>query len=242
VWTSGAQYADFGYALCRTDPDVPKHRGLTAFLVDMRAPGVEARPLRQMTGGSSFNEVFFTDVRVPDAMRLGEVGGGWSVAITTLGFERAGAGGISATTADRLVATAQALGRADDPVIRQLLARAVTHQTLMGLNKRRVLARQRAGATPGPEGSIGKLFWTEGLRLLNEVAGTILGPRLVADTGEWGTYAWSEHLLGTSGFRVAAGTDEVQRNILGERVLGLPADVRSDRDLPFRDVPRDVPR
>jgi len=237
VWTSGAQYAAWGYALCRTDPDVPKHRGLTAFIVPMDAPGVEVRPLRQMTGGSSFNEVFFTDVHVPDDLRLGEVGAGWSVAITTLGFERGSAGGRGGVVG-RLMALAAHVGRQDDPVVRQLIAKAYTHEKLLALNVERAKSRLRAGETPGPEGSIGKLFWTEGLRLNNHIATTLLGPRMVADTGEWGTYAWSELLLGTAGFRVAAGTDEVQRNILSERVLGMPPEPRVDRDVAFRDVPR----
>lgn len=237
VWTSGAQYADWGYILCRTDPDAPKHRGLTAFIVPMTAPGVEIRPLRQMTGGSSFNEVFFTDVLVPDDYRLGAVGDGWRVAVTTLGFERGGAGGRGGVV-PRLMALARHRGRQDDPVIRQLIAKAYTHEKLLGLTIERAKSRLRAGETPGPEGSIGKLYWTEGLRLNNEVAAALLGPELIADTGEWGTYAWSELLLGTAGFRVAAGTDEVQRNILSERVLGLPGEPRVDRDVAFRDVPR----
>jgi alkylation response protein AidB-like acyl-CoA dehydrogenase len=239
VWTSGAQYADWGYILCRTDVSVAKHRGLTAFVVPMTSPGVDVRPLRQITGGASFNEVFFADVRVPDALRLGDVGEGWRVALTTLGFERGGAGsGGEGAEPHALVALAQHLGRTDEPVIRQLLARAYIHQRLLALNGDRAKARSKAGEPPGPEGSIGKLFWTEGLRLTNEVASLLLGPRLVADTGEWGTFAWTEHLLGTAGYRVAAGTDEVQRNILGERVLGLPSEPRVDTKIAFRDIPR----
>jgi alkylation response protein AidB-like acyl-CoA dehydrogenase len=239
VWTSGANYAAWGYIQCRTDPTVPKHRGLTAFVVPMSAPGVTVRPLRQMTGGSSFNEVFFTDVRVGDDARLGPLGEGWKVAVTTLGFERGATGddgGLAAV--QRLIALARHLGRSDDALIRQVLARAWMHQKLLELTRARVKDKLRTGETPGPEASISKLFWTDGHRLINEVAAALLGPKLVADTGEWGTYAWSEHLLGAPGYRVAGGTDEVQRNIISERVLGLPLEPRTDRDLPFKDVPR----
>lgn len=235
VWTSGAQFADWGYVLCRTDPSVPKHRGLTAFAVPMSAPGVEVRPLRQMTGGSSFNEVFFTDVRVPDADRLGGIGEGWRVALTTLGYERGsfeGPAGSDATMR-RLIGLARHVGREGSPLVRQGLARAYIHQRLTALLVQRVKAQLLAGDTPGPEASLVKLAWTQGLQLYNEVASTLLGPMLVADSGEWGTYAWAEHVLGAPGYRIAGGSDEVLRNILGERVLGLPSDPRVDRDIPF---------
>jgi alkylation response protein AidB-like acyl-CoA dehydrogenase len=236
VWTSGAQYADWGYALCRTDPSVPKHRGLTAFIVPMAADGVEIRPLRQATGGSSFNEVFFRDVRIPDDLRLGEVGQGWQVALTTLGFERSTAAGENIhEQANRLVMLARHLDRAGDPVVRDLLARVAIQDRILLATQRRVKAQLSAGATPGPEGSLGKLMWTEGLRLVNEAAAEILGPRLVADSGEWGTFAWSEHLLGTTGYRIAGGTDEIQRNIISERILQLPPEPRVDKDRPFRE-------
>ncbi|HEX9547083.1 MAG TPA: acyl-CoA dehydrogenase family protein [Acidimicrobiales bacterium] len=234
VWTSGAQFADWGYIICRSDIDAPKHRGLTAFVVPMKSAGIEVRPLRQMTGGASFNEVFLTDVRVPDSSRLGEPGDGWRAALTTLGFERSGGGSYGGTsTFRRLAALAQHLGRGSDPVVRQLLARVYTHQRLQRLNSERVRARSRRGDIPGPEGSIGKLFWTEGLQLVNDLASVLLGPRLAADTGEWGMYAWGEHLHGSAGYRIAAGTDEIQRNILSERILGLPSEPRADRDVPF---------
>ena len=227
VWTSGAQFADYGYLLARTDTDVAKHKGITGFIVDMRSPGVTVRPLRQMSGGSSFNEVFFDDAVVPDSMRLGGVGQGWAVAMTTLGFERGstgggGAGGSVGGHMIRLLQLAEHTGAGADLVIRQALARAWTNQRLLGMNSQRVKAKSRAGQTPGPEGSIGKLAWTKGLTEMATVASTILGPRLTADTGEWGTYAWVDFLLGGCGYRVAGGTDEIQRNIIAERALGLP--------------------
>ncbi len=226
VWTSGAQFADFGYLLARTDPDVPKHQGITAFIVDMRTPGVTVRPLRQMSGGSSFNEVFFDDVVIPDSMRMDEPGRGWAVAITTLGFERGssggGGGGIVGGHMIRLMQLAQHTGATADPVIRQALAKAWTNQRLLNLNAQRLKAKLRSGQTPGPEGSIGKLAWTMGLTEMADLAARILGPSLSADTGEWGTYAWGDFVTGARGYRVAGGTDEIQRNIIGERALGLP--------------------
>jgi len=224
VWTSGAQYADHGYILCRTDPAAPKHRGITAFLIPMDAPGIEVRPLRQMSGGASFNEVFLTDVVVPDTARLGDVNEGWRVALTTLGFERAarsgGTGG--ADMFGRLLDLARHLGRTDDPLVRQHLASVYVHGRLRSMNRRRAGARLRAGGVPGPEGSISKLMLTQGLQEVADTAALLLGPRLGADSGEWGTYAWSEFVNGVPGFRIAGGSDEIQRNIIAERALGLP--------------------
>ncbi|HEV8626342.1 MAG TPA: acyl-CoA dehydrogenase family protein [Acidimicrobiia bacterium] len=224
VWTSGAQYADHGYILCRTDPAAPKHRGITAFLIPMDTPGIEVRPLRQMSGGASFNEVFLTDAVVPDTARLGDVNEGWRVALTTLGFERAarsgGTGG--ADMFGRLLDLARHLGRTDDPLVRQRLASVYVHGRLRSLNRRRAGARLRAGGIPGPEGSISKLMLTQGLQEVADTAALLLGPRLGADSGEWGTYAWSEFVNGVPGFRIAGGSDEIQRNIIAERALGLP--------------------
>ncbi len=228
VWTSGAQYADIGELLCRTDPGAPKHQGLTAFVVDMKAPGVEVRPLRTMTGGAPFNEVFFNDVRVPDTHRLGDVDAGWRVAITTLMGERAlgatpGVFGIEKALA-MLVELARHLGVGDDPIVRQALARAYIGVKTVELNGLRTDASRRAGREPGPEASIFKLSNTEVARVISGAASTVLGPLLIADTGAWGTYSWSTFVLGLPGMRIAAGTDEIMRNILAERVLGLPKD------------------
>jgi alkylation response protein AidB-like acyl-CoA dehydrogenase len=241
VWTSGGPHAAYGELIARTDRDVPKHRGLTAFLVPLDAPGVEVRPIRQMTGGASFSEVFFADVRIPDDLRLGPVGDGWRVALTTLGFERSHSGSSRRRPGgsfEQLAAAARHFGRAADPAVRQGLAGLYIGATLLRLNAERVAAAARAGHAPGPEGSIGKLFWTEHMARLTAVATDVLGPRLAADTGEWGAYAWSEHVLGAPGYRIAGGSDEIQRNIIAERVLGLPAEPRVDKDVPFRDLPR----
>ena len=243
VWSSGAQFAGWGELIARTDPDVAKHRGLTAFLVPLDAPGVEVRPIKQMSGGQSFNEVFFTDARIPDALRLGPVGAGWNVALTTLGFERdhsdsGGGPGRPGGTWRHLLATARALGRLDDPVIRQAMMRMYSHLRIEGFVNRRAADLRASGAPAGPEGSLGKLVWTEGMTLMADVVARVVGPALVADTGEWGTYEWGEHVLGAPGYRIAGGSDEVQRNILGERVLGLPGEPRVDKDLPWRAIPR----
>ena len=244
VWTSGAQFSKTGLLLARSDVDAPKHRGITAFVVPFDTPGVEVRPIKQMSGGTSFNEVFFNDARFPDSVRLGEVGDGWKVALTTLGFERdhsdrgsAGSGGRAGGSWKQLLATAQAFGALDDPVTRDEMTKMYCHiQAERFLNKRAAdLAR---GGTPGPEGSLGKLMWTIGLEQMSGVVSRILGPRLIADTGEWGAYAWEEHVLGAPGYRIAGGSDEVQRNIIGERVLGLPAEPRIDKTMPWKDIPK----
>lgn len=244
VWSSGAQFSAFGELIARSNVDLPKHKGMTAFIIPMDLPGIEIRPIKQMSGGSSFNEVFFNDVRIPDSMRLGPEGEGWKVALTTLGFERDhsgdGGGGGSRVGGSwrQLLATARALGVTADPVMRQDLAKAYSHFRIEGFVNRRAADIRRSGGAPGPEGSLGKLVWTEGMRLVSDVVSRILGPSLVADTGEWGTFAWGEHVLGAPGYRIAGGSDETQRNIIGERVLGLPGDVRVDKDLPWKDTKR----
>ena len=241
VWSSGAQFAEWGELIARSDVDVPKHRGMTAFVIPMDLPGIEIRPIRQMSGGASFNEVFFTEVRMPDSMRLGGEGDGWRVALTTLGFERdhSDSGGTSRVGGgwQHLIATARAMGVTSDPATRRALVDAYIGERVEGLVNLRAADLARGG-TPGPEGSLGKLLWTEGMRRTSAVISRILGPALVADTGEWGTFEWGEHVLGAPGYRIAGGSDEVQRNIIGERVLGLPAEPRVDKDIAFKDVPR----
>jgi acyl-CoA dehydrogenase len=241
VWTSGAQYSDIGEIICRTDPDQPKHKGLTGFIVDMRAPGVEVRPLRQMTGGASFNEVFFTEVRVRDDHRLGDVNQGWSVALTTLMNERAsigagGAGGNATGLFTRVIEMVRHYGLDTDPIVRQKLADLLIHLRVAGYNNQRAMDKIKAGQLPGPEMSIAKLSLTQNMWALAQFTGDVLGPKLVADSGEWGTYPWSQYVLGVPGMRIAGGSDEVMRNIVGERVLGLPKDAGIDSVTPFRDL------
>jgi acyl-CoA dehydrogenase len=240
VWTTGAQYSDVGEIIARTDPDLPKHKGLTGFIVDMHAPGVEVRPLRQMTGGSSFNEVFFNEVRVRDDHRLGEVNNGWNVALTTLMNERAaigaGGGGGGINIYGRVVEMVRHFGLNDDPIVRNELANLLIHHRVAGYNNQRAMDRIKAGQLPGPEMSIAKLAGTQNMSRLSAFLGAVLGPKLVADSGEWGTYQWSQLVLGAPGGRIAGGSDEVMRNIVGERVLGLPKDAGIDSTSPFRDL------
>ena len=241
VWTSGAQYSDIGEIIVRTDPDLPKHKGLTGFVVDMHAPGVEVRPLRQMTGGASFNEVFFTDVRVPDDHRLGDVNQGWTVALTTLMNERAaigagsaGGGGMVSTT--RLIELLRHYGSTSDPVLRQELMELHVHLTVARLTNQRALDKIKAGQAPGPELTTAKIALTQNMTRTAEFVAHVLGPRITADTGEWGAYAWNQFVLGTPGMRIAGGSDEVLRNIVSERVLGLPKDPGIDSKTPFREM------
>jgi acyl-CoA dehydrogenase len=241
VWTSGAHYSDIGEIVTRTDPSLPKHKGLTAFVVDMKAPGVEIRPLRQMTGGSSFNEVFFNEVRVPDTHRLGEVNDGWRVALTTLMNERAsigagGSGGGSNVGLTRLVEMVRHFGLADDPVVRQRLAEIHVASSVLRYMNMRALEKVRQGQLPGPEFSASKLALTENMRRISDFVSEVLGPKLIADTGEWGTYSWAGYVLGMPGMAIAGGSDQVLRNIVAERVLGLPKEPGIDTTSPFRDL------
>jgi acyl-CoA dehydrogenase len=242
VWTSGAHYADIGEVICRSDPSLPKHKGLTGFVVDMKAPGVEVRPLRQMTGGAAFNEVFFDEVRVPDSHRLGDENQGWTVALTTLMNERAsigaggGGGGLGLASATRLVEMLRHFGLQDDVTFRDELARLYTDFQVAKYTNQRALDKIKAGGLPGPEMSIAKLSLTRNLWATAELVSRILGPRITADTGEWGTYAWAQFVCGVSGMRIAGGSDEVLRNIVGERVLGLPKDPGIDSRTPFNEL------
>ncbi len=241
VWTSGAHYSDVGEIIARTDFDLPKHRGLTGFMVDMHAPGVEVRPLRQMTGGANFNEVYFTDVRVPDSHRLGDVNHGWGVALTTLMNERAsiggGGGGDSKSGGiTRLAEMARAFGRLDDPLVRQRLMEIYTYNKVLSFTNQRAMAGLAAGKTPGPEMSLSKMGLTRSMRAQVFYVSEVLGPRLIADTGEWGTFSNVGYVLGEPGMHIAGGSDEVMRNIVGERVLGLPKEPGIDTTSPFKDI------
>ncbi|NBT37747.1 MAG: acyl-CoA dehydrogenase [Actinobacteria bacterium] len=239
VWTSGAQFSDIGEIICRTDVSLPKHKGLTGFIVDMHAPGVEIRPLRQMTGGASFNEVFFNEVRVPDDHRLGDVNNGWNVALTTLMNERASIGtmgGGETSMWTRLLAMIRHYGMDSDPIVREMLADLYINTKIQGYTGQRAMDKIRAGQTPGPEMSIGKMALVDNQKRMNDLVSHVLGAKLQADTGEWGTYAWSHLLLGAPGMRIAGGSDEVMRNIVSERVLGLPKDAGIDSKSAFKDL------
>jgi acyl-CoA dehydrogenase len=242
VWTSGAQYSDIGEIICRTDPDKPKHKGLTGFVVDMHAPGVDVRPLRQMTGGASFNEVFFTEVRVPDDHRLGDVNEGWTVALTTLMNERASigagstGGGLGIASSTRLIEMLRHFGLDQDPVYRQELMKLHVAFSVAKYNNQRAMDKIKSGQLPGPEMSIAKLSLTQNMWQTAQFVSRVLGARIIADTGEWGTFSWEQFLLGVPGMRIAGGSDEVMRNIVAERVLGLPKDPGIDSKTAFKDL------
>jgi alkylation response protein AidB-like acyl-CoA dehydrogenase len=239
VWTSGAQFADYGLLLARTDPDVVKQAGITAFLVPMDAPGVEVRPIRQMSGGASFNEVFLSGVRVPDRLRIGRPGQGWEVATTTLAFERTASGSGNRRkggTFSDVLALARSLDRTSDPLVRQRLADLYVRTALRAATVDRVARTSAAGGRPGPEASLTKLMASDLLTRTGQAAAELMGARISADTGEPGTFAWTQHLLGAPGYRLAGGTDQIQRNLIGERVLKLPPEPRTDR-APFSQLP-----
>ncbi len=237
VWTSSAHYADWGICLVRTDPDVPKHRGISYLLVDMHSPGVEVRPLKQIDGAIHFNEVFLTDVRVPVANTVGSPGDGWRITQTTLTSERASIGGGGMVRFDELVMLAEHMGRTDEPLIRQQL---MTVRTLFELTRflgYRVQTSMSRGEIPGPESSVLKLHISRQYEACGELieellgaAGTLMHSDAPYDGFFQGIFMaqWAPRLGG--------GTDQVQRNIVGERVLGLPSEPRTDKDVPFRDL------
>jgi alkylation response protein AidB-like acyl-CoA dehydrogenase len=226
VWSSFAHLAQVGELLARTGDPADRHRGITAFLLDMSTPGIEVRPLRQITGAEHFNEVFFDDVFVPDECRLGDVNGGWPIALTTLDSERSMMGeednGLLIDPVRRLVRLAEATHQADDPVVRELLAEAWGREQIVRQTVRRSLVEEPAGQWA----SVIKLLSTADMEYYLAVATRLLGSTMVLDSGAWGTYAWSQLLLGAPAHRIAGGSDEIQKNILAERILGLPRDPR----------------
>ncbi len=245
IWTSGAQHANWIFVLARTDPDAPKHKGITFLLVPMDQPGIEVRPIREMTGEALFNEVFFTDARAPRGNVVGEVNEGWAVANTLLGFERGGRSTVLAIgyrrELDQIVEAARARGKTSDPVIRQRLAWAYSQVEVLRYLGMRSLTTALSGANPGPESSIVKLFWSEYHKLVTELALDILGAEAMTPTGDVGgaslqafsggeltSAAAVRTFLGARPGTIYAGTSQVQRNILGERVLGLPKEPRAD--------------
>lgn len=240
VWTTLAHLADFGILLTRTDPDVAKHRGLTMFVVDMKAPGVTVRPLRQMSGGADFNEVFFDDVVIPDSERLGDVGDGWRVALTTLMSERLSLGGggteigaSAASVAAHVAARLDGLPEGRQALARQSLGRAYVGALANRYTGYRVLSKVSKGEMPGPEASAGKLSGTQIARDLADLAVRLLGDDAAYAGGADGAGSWQELQAVLPGMAIAGGTNEVLRNIIGERVLGLPAEPRADKGVTF---------
>ena len=243
VWTSGAHYSDYGIVLVRTDASVPKHKGMTMFWVDMKAPGIEVVPLVQMSGASNFNEVYFSDVRVTDAQRVGEVGDGWKVALTTLMHERLAVGQAGGPGHRELINLAKATELEDGPAINNAAVREkiadwfVQAEGLKYTRYRTITALSRGG-TPGPENSITKVVSAQKLQDvtsfamdLEDMGGIITDPALAPQDA-----AFQQGYFWAPGIRIAGGTDEILRNIIAERVLGLPQDLRVDKNIPFAEL------
>ncbi len=244
VWTSGAHYSDFGLLLARTDPDVPKHKGLTMFWIDMKAPGVDVRPIHQMSGASNFNEVYFNDLRIKDSQRVGEVGAGWRTALVTLMNERlaiGGGGGASHRQVLKLASEIRTLtGLATkDNGLREKIAEWFVQAEGLKYTRYRTLTALSRGETPGPESSIGKVVSAS---LMQDMAATALELEdqfgVISEPGAAPLAgAFQMALMNAPGMRIAGGTDEILRNIIAERVLGLPQDIRLDKDVAFKDIP-----
>jgi alkylation response protein AidB-like acyl-CoA dehydrogenase len=249
VWTTLAHVAKWGMLVARTDPEAPKHKGMTYFVVDMQAPGVEVKPLFQITGEAEFNEVFFTDVRIPDAERLSEVGDGWRVVLTTLMNERVAIGGQIPLRGGGFIGEClkvwKKLGHTDAAKRDKLMKLWVEAEVLRLTNVR--ASHLRAAGNPGPEGSIGKIVSADLNKRISEFTVELLGPEgMLKPDGypmERPRHAmmWAnpqQAFLRSRANSIEGGTTEIAKNILGERVLGLPGDVRTDKDVPWKDVPR----
>ena len=243
IWTSGAQHSDWGLLIARTDPDVPKHKGLTMFFLSMHSPGVKVVPIKQANGASGFNEVYFTDVRIPDSQRLGEVGQGWQVSLTTLMNERLSIGaGMSAGFPElfRFCMEAEIDGQpaVTDANVRSKLAQFAVKQSGLKYTGMRAISALSKGETPGPENSIGKLVAGATMQELAMFALDLQGEAgVIWDEDSPQNGRFQAMLMRSPATRIEGGSDEILRNIIGERVLGLPGDIRVDKGLPFRDIP-----
>jgi alkylation response protein AidB-like acyl-CoA dehydrogenase len=245
VWTTGAQFSDYGIVVCRTDPDVPKHKGLTMFWLAMHSPDIEVKPIHQMSGGSGFNEVFFTDVRVKDSQRLGAIGDGWKVSLVTLMNERLAVGGASGAGWTEFMEAARAVPGLDgapairDQALREKLADWYVQAEGLKHTRNRTMTALSRGQTPGPESSIGKIVSAMQMQELGNTALEMLDQFGIIDDPELAPLRAGFHssLMFAPGLRIAGGTDEILKNIIAERVLGLPGDIRVDKDVAFKDMP-----
>jgi alkylation response protein AidB-like acyl-CoA dehydrogenase len=244
VWTSGAHYSDFGIVLVRTNPDVPKHKGLTMFWLDLRSAGVEIRPIHQMSGGSNFNEVYFTDVRIPDAQRLGKVDDGWRVALVTLMNERLAVGGGGGAGPKEILKLARELDAGEgtllqDKAFRQKLADWYVQAEGLRNTRMRTITALSRGQTPGPESSIGKIIAANQLQDIGNSAVEAEDQfGIINDAAVSPMRAlFQSAVMNAPGLRIAGGTDEILKNIIAERVLGLPGEIRTDKEAAFRDLP-----
>lgn len=245
VWTSYAHKADFGILVTRTDPGLPKHKGLTMFYIDMKTPGVEVRPIKQMSGSSEFNEVFFTNVRLRDSQRLGAVGEGWKVSLTTLMHERLAVGGkpANAPGVKEMIELARAIDRGsgnalEDAMVRERIADIYIADEGIDLTRMRSISALSRGQIPGPEQSISKVVVA---KMMQEMG--VFATDMAESAGLLSNNSALPHLdklqagyLWSAGLRIAGGTDEILRNIIAERVLGLPGDSRPDKDIPFNEL------
>ena len=241
VWTTLAHLSDHGILIARTNPDAPKHAGISMFILDMNAPGVDIRPIHQIDGGKHFNEVFFTDVRIPADWLVGTLNNGWNQATAMLMYERVAIGtgstsGVSHPNADRLIDDATKLGKVGDPNLRQALMRLYAEETTKSLVSMRTRAEMQAGKTPGPGGSLGKLHGAKIARMLRSITSDVHGPSLVAyDEGDRNSLL-ARGVLTSFSANIAGGTDEIQKNIIGDRVLGLPREPAVDTKVPFKEL------
>ena len=237
VWTSSAHYSDWGILLARTDFDQPKHRGITYFLLDMKTPGIDIRPLRQITGTAHFNEVFLDDVRIPAANVVGPVNAGWNVTVTTLANERTLIGGGGHDTISPLLRLARRFGVLDDSRIRQRLADAYSEHEMLKFLGWRVQSALLRGEQPGPESSVLKLVHTRHITKVADLSMEIAGAAgTLANEHDPDLAGLNHSFLGQWASKIGGGTDDVQRNIVSERVLGMPGDTRTDKGVPFRDL------
>ena len=235
VWTSGAHFSDWGILVTRHDPTVPKHMGMTYFFVDMKSPGIEIRRIKQISGGSNFCEVYFSDVRIPDSQRLGGIGDGWGVALTTLMNERLAVGSAPPPDADELLSLAKEMGALDNPAVRHQLADWYVQMTGLKYTKARTMTALSRGQTPGPEASIEKLVSASKLQDIGSFGMDVEGAAGVLMDAPHAALFQNAYLY-APGFRIAGGTDEILRNIIAERVLGLPPDIRVDKKVAFSEL------